>query len=139
MSTRTDQDQSPVAGCEGQGLDSRYLGFFKCFNLGLYFEAHEVLEDLWLEDRLGRDGSFYKGLIQLAAAFVHLERNRPGPAAALFDRARTHLGKYASPHEHLDVSAVRALMADWRNRLAQSGFTGNPLKPDNAPRITLQL
>src|SRR5688500_13861280 len=32
-------------------LDPRYTGYFTCFNLGQYYEAHDVLEDLWLGER----------------------------------------------------------------------------------------
>ena len=71
-------------------LDPHYAGYFELFNRGKFFEAHDVLEHLWLPDRHGANGSFYKGLIQLAGAFVHLQRNRLRPAAALFKLARTN-------------------------------------------------
>jgi predicted metal-dependent hydrolase len=29
-------------------LDPRYTGYFTCFNDAQYYEAHDVLEDLWL-------------------------------------------------------------------------------------------
>jgi hypothetical protein len=65
----------------GQELDAHYLGYFDCFNRQLFYEAHEVLEDLWLKDKYGPNGAFYKGLIQLAGAFVHLQKivRRPLP------------------------------------------------------------
>ena len=31
-------------------LDPRYTGFFACFNERQYYEAHDILEDLWLEE-----------------------------------------------------------------------------------------
>ena len=43
---------------EKSGHDPRYLGYFACFNDGLYYEAHDVLEDLWLHDKHGPDGAF---------------------------------------------------------------------------------
>ena len=75
---------------QGQDLDAHYLGYFACFNRQLFFEAHEVLEQIWLPQRHGPNGAFYKGLIQLAGAFVHLQKNRSGPAAAL-------AGQFAEP------------------------------------------
>ena len=43
------------------------------FNAGLFFESHEHLEEVWQQER-GPVRDFYKGLIQLAAAYVHLGR-----------------------------------------------------------------
>ena len=72
-----------VAAFQGRDLDARYLGYFDCFNRELFYEAHDVLEDLWLLDRKGADGDYYKGLIQLAGAFVHLQKGRLKPCIAL--------------------------------------------------------
>src|SRR5438067_657768 len=32
-------------------LDPHYQGFFQCFNEQRYYEAHDVLEHLWLQNR----------------------------------------------------------------------------------------
>src|ERR1019366_7026896 len=84
-----------------QNYDPQYVSFFECFNRQRFFEAHEVLEALWLPQRQGPNGLFYKGLIQLAGAFVHLQKNRLGPAVALFALAQTNLQKYPANHEGL--------------------------------------
>jgi predicted metal-dependent hydrolase len=107
-----------VAGFQGRGLDARYLGYFDCFNRELFYEAHDVLEDLWLLDRKGQDGDFYKGLIQLAGAFVHLQKGRVGPARALLGLARGNLERYPDSHCRLDVPGVLRLINDWHGRLA---------------------
>ena len=60
----------------GHGVDARFAGYFILFNEQKFYEAHDVLEDLWLPDRHGPNGHFYKGLIQLAGAFVHLQIGR---------------------------------------------------------------
>src|SRR6185437_9106688 len=101
---------------EGQQLDAHYLGYFECFNRQLFFEAHDVLEELWLCDRHGPNGAFYKGLIQLAGAFVHLKKNRLRPAAALFKLADANLEKYPALHEQLSVAEVRELIRNWMGR-----------------------
>ena len=121
----------------GQELDAHYLGYFDCFNRQLFYEAHDVLEELWLADRQGPNGGFYKGLIQLAGAFVHLQNQRLRPAAALFRLARTNLEKYPASHDRLDVAAVIALMDDWANELKACEYAVNPLRENNAPRLEL--
>jgi predicted metal-dependent hydrolase len=123
---------------QGRELDAHYLGYFECFNRGLYFEAHDVLEELWLAQRHGPNYAFYKGLIQLAGAFVHLQKNRLRPAAALFKLADANLEKYPAVHEKLAVTRIRALIHQWLQRLEAGEFVVNPLTPGNEPALTLE-
>lgn len=132
-----------IADLQGRDLDAHYLGWFACFNRGQFYEAHDVLEELWLADRHhGPNGNFYKGLIQFAGAFVHLQKDCPKyprlrPAAALFTLAEENFRAYPALHERLDLDAVRALITDWRGRLQAANFTRNPLTPHNAPKLIL--
>lgn len=139
MSKKSEKIAALIMGCRGRGVDPHYLGYFECFNLGLYFEAHDVLEELWLADRKSPNYSFYKGLIQFAGAFVHLQKHRLRPSAALFKLARTNLLKYPSHHEHLDVAGVLSLIGQWLVQLEENQFTVNPLGPANAPKLSLAL
>jgi hypothetical protein len=126
-----------LRGVDDTGVDPRYAAYFACFNRGLHFEAHEVLEELWLPRRGEHDGDFYKGLIQLAGAFVHLQKNRLRPADALFALAEANLAKYASTHLRLDVAGIRRLIAGWRRQLDAGSFAVNPL--DTGPTPCLEL
>jgi hypothetical protein len=111
-----------VAGLDSLGWDPRYMGWFDCFNRGEFYEAHDVLEDLWLEQ--GKGGSnhrFYKGLIQFAGAFVHLQKARPGPAIALFRLADANFVPYPEFHDGIDLARVRALGAEWIRAVEISG------------------
>jgi len=127
-----------IESFQGHELDAHYLGYFDCFNRQLFYEAHDVLENLWLPDRQGVNGNFYKGLIQLAGAFVHLQKNRLRPSAALFKLASANLEKYSSPHERLNLVAVRQLIAGWLWQLEKDGFLVNPLSTVNVPQLALQ-
>ena len=126
-----------IESFQGQKLDAHYLGYFDCFNRQLFYEAHDVLEDLWLIDRHGADGNFYKGLIQLAGAFVHLQKNRLRPSAALFKLTQANLGKYPHFHQHLDLQAVNDLISGWLGDLERNDFSFNPLTAVNVPQLTL--
>jgi len=137
VSKKSSKVAALIEGCHGQNLDPHYLGYFKCFNRGMFYEAHDVLEELWLRDRFGPSGSFYKGLIQLAGAFVHLQKNRLRPAAALFNLAEANLKKYPTPHESLEVAHVLGLIREWREELQATDFAHNPLTPANAPQLSL--
>ncbi|MCL4788212.1 MAG: DUF309 domain-containing protein [Verrucomicrobia bacterium] len=127
-----------IASFQGQALDAHYLGFFDGFNRQQFYEAHDVLEELWLADRHGSNGAFYKGLIQLAGAFVHLQKARLRPAAALFKLARGNLEKYPEVHERLAVGRVVQLIKEWEAELEAGAFAVNPLRPDRAPQLALQ-
>lgn len=102
-----------MKGLEGGPFDAHYLGFFRCFNEQLYFEAHDVLEELWLRQGKGANYAFYKGLIQLAGAFVHLQKNRLGPASALFRLAEGNLRQYPARHDGLEVGKVLEMIREW--------------------------
>jgi len=106
-----------VAAFRGRNLDAHYLAYFDCFNRQLFYEAHDLLEALWLADRRCPDGDFYKGLIQLAGAFVHVQKNRAGPACALLRLARANLQKYPRRHQQLDLATVLSLIDGWSSRL----------------------
>ncbi|MEI9959976.1 MAG: DUF309 domain-containing protein [Limisphaerales bacterium] len=120
------------------GVDPRYAGYFALFNQQKFYESHDVLEDLWLPDRHGPNGNFYKGLIQLAGAFVHLQKNRLRPSAALFKLAHANLEKYPAVHERLNLAAVLLLIAGWLRQLERGGFEVNPLSRVNVPHLGLQ-
>jgi predicted metal-dependent hydrolase len=119
-------------------LDPHYSGYFQLFNEQKFYEAHDVLENLWLPQRQGANGNFYKGLIQLAGAFVHLQKNRLRPSAALFKLAPANLQKYPREHEHLDLNGVGNLISKWLADLESSQFKVNPLTPKNLPRLSLE-
>jgi len=122
----------------GQDYDPHYVEYFERFNRHRFFEAHEVLEELWLLQRLGPNGPFYKGLIQLAGAFVHWQKNRPGPAAALLGLARANLREYPMIHEGLNVAGALAMVEEWLSRLKAAGAAGQPLPQTSPPQLRLE-
>jgi len=133
---------------DGKPLHPCYRGFFQCFNERRYYEAHDVLEHLWLE-RKDEDHLFFKGLIQVAGAFVHLQKQflRPGhpkdgrrlrPAARLFHLGMKNLEGFRPRHMHLDVEAVHQLCERQAAEITRSGFTINPWHPENAPSLFLE-
>jgi predicted metal-dependent hydrolase len=137
VSRKSQQIAAVIRHLEGRELEAHYLGYFECFNQQLFYEAHDVLEELWLLERKNDDGLFYKSLIQLAGAFVHLQKNRLRPAAALFKLARTNLQSYPATHQHLDLEGVRGMIEKWLRELESGNFNVNPLHPATAPKVNL--
>ncbi len=91
------------------------------FNEGRFFESHEHFEEIWQYER-GPVRDLYKGLIQIAAGFVHLSRgNRHGSERLL----RTALG-YLAPYRErgalgFDVEAIATAAEDVYRRIAVAG------------------
>jgi predicted metal-dependent hydrolase len=124
-----------------------YRAFFRCWNEQLYYEAHDVLEQLWLNNDTA-DDNFFKGLIQAAGAFVHLKKNfehpthakhsrRLRPAVKLFELAEKNLSSFAPQHHALDVSALIDLLQRTRQKITDSDFELNPWSPKNSPKVDL--
>jgi predicted metal-dependent hydrolase len=116
-------------------LNTHYIQYFELFNQGRYFEAHEALEVLWLAERGKERADFFKALIQLAGAFVHMEKGRLSPAAALFKLALGYLGKYPAFYEHWDTQRGLALIRDWLTALEEDRTT-NPLSRLAPPQLS---
>jgi predicted metal-dependent hydrolase len=128
-------------------LDPCYQGYFTCFNAGNYYEAHDVLEHLWLKRR-DENYEFYKGLIQIAGAFVHLKLQslypdhpkhgrRLQPAVRLFLRGIEHIAPYGPRHLRLDVAALCRLCTGIASEIAAGEFSRNPWDPARMPRLEL--
>ncbi len=145
-----DRMEAFVAGLDADpalALHPCYQGYFQCFNEARYYEAHDVLEHLWLGGgRTDPDHAFYKGLIQLAGAFVHLQKQRARPehakdgrrlrpAVRLFALATANLAAYGPRHLSLNVDGVLALCAAQVAVIVGSDFTRNPWSPQAAPQI----
>ena len=56
--------------------DPRFLKGIDEFNQQLFFECHETLEEIWLEEH-GEDRKFYQGIIQIAAGYYKLQQGVP--------------------------------------------------------------
>ena len=123
-----------------------YRAYFQCWNEQRYYEAHDVLEQVWLKKDTA-DDDFFKGLIQAAGAFVHLQKNfehpqhakhsrRLRPAVRLFALAETNLQPFAPRHHGLDVSSLIELLKRHRELIERSHFETNPWSPTTAPKLT---
>ena len=134
-------------GVDPRGRDVRYAAYFHHFNRGDYYEAHDVLESLWLEKgRQAREAAFYQGLIQLAGGFVHLRKHhehpnhrvhgqRLHPAARLLALAEKNIQPYGQEWEGLETGPVLHLAKETIRRLEAEAFKKNPWEPGKRPKI----
>ncbi len=96
--------------------------FIGLFNVGRFFDAHEVLEDIWRSvpnlpsRRLLR--LHLQGMIQLAVAFHHASTGNRAGARSVLDRATRNIIGAGSSLPDLDFPQLLAGLADWRKHLA---------------------
>ena len=98
--------------------------FRNCFNRKEFYEAHDVLEVIWLPRRRTTEGELWKGIIQLAAAFVHVQKGRKGPALSLLRSALPRLRGATCPGESLDVPAAIMMGEAWEARVTDCPAEG---------------
>ena len=128
-----------------------YRAFFHCWNEHHYYEAHDVLEQVWLDKTISReDAQYFKGLIQAAGAFVHLQKQfehpthpkhgrRLGPAVRLFQLAEKNLAGLGRRRHGFNLVQFREMLARHTQIIVESGHKINPWSPENAPQLKLSL
>lgn len=80
-----------------------YIQFFVHYHQEEYWEAHEVLEELW---QTQRDNHFYHGLIQVAAIMHQLKKGKVRGARKLATTALGYLEPSAPYKEGIEISEV---------------------------------
>lgn len=76
------------------------------FNSGEYFDAHEELEHAWMNDRgPGRD--LYRGILQVAVAYLQIERGNYRGAVKMFLRVRQWLDPLPDVCRGVNVAQLR--------------------------------
>lgn len=127
------------------GYHPCYLEYFRLFNAQEYYEAHDVLEHIWLGSE-GERYIFYKALIQFAGGFVHLQHHhrepshrihgrRLRPAGRLFRRSVELLDGFPADYDGIALNDVIAVALQTAAELESSSFATNPWHPDRAPRL----
>ena len=86
------------------------------FNAREFWNAHESWETIWLV-AASEVEQFLQGLIQLAAAYHHVQRGTYRGAIRLFEAALRRLEPYASGYCDLDRASAEAAARQMRERL----------------------
>lgn len=73
------------------------------FNRGEFFEQHETLERLWLEEArpIRR---LYQGILQIGVAMLHIQRRNHHGAVYMLTRGRGYLQPFAPVCQGVDVA-----------------------------------
>jgi len=109
---------SPNGADFNRGLD--------LFNRAHFFDAHEVLEDVWRS--IPRDGPrdrpssrhlrlHVQGMVQLAVAFHHQSKGNQVGARSVLERALRNLNGADSSFPDLDLDRLRTELTIWQRFL----------------------
>jgi predicted metal-dependent hydrolase len=125
-----------------QELQSGVAAFVEAFNRAHFFDAHEVLEDVWRA--LARDGPrdrpsrrHLQGMVQLAVAFHHESTDNHVGARSVLERAMRNLNGADSSFPDLDLDRLRAELALWRRYLddSEGALGGRDVRRHAAPAL----
>jgi len=108
------------------------------FNRGEFFEAHEVLEDVW-RAAPAAERKFLQGLIQIAVALHHHSRGNSVGARSLLARAVGNLNCYPEEFAGIELAMLRGSLRAWQ--VALENGTPPPALPQvrRHPASNLEL
>lgn len=95
-----------VSGACQSSLPPLALRGLELFNAGEYFEAHEALETAWRDER-GAVRELYRGILQIAVAYYHIQRGNYRGAVKMFMRSRAWLDPFPGQCCGIDLAGFR--------------------------------
>jgi predicted metal-dependent hydrolase len=104
------------------------------FNQQLFFECHETLEEIWLEER-GEDRKFYQGIIQIAAGYFKLQQGVPAGAIKLWRMGLEKLEPYSPVYLGVELASFSAAVKRHLDELEMVQKTGIPSPTFAAPTL----
>jgi hypothetical protein len=118
--------QAPLSNLALKGLEK--------FNQGEYFDAHEFLEEAWKDDETPAR-ELYRAILQVAVAYLQIERGNYNGAVKMFLRMRQWIDPLPDECRGVDVAGLRAdayavharLLSQGRGLIA--GFDRSLFKP----------
>ena len=101
-----------------------YIRGIELFNRAEFYDAHEVLEDVW-RPLAGEQRVFLQGLIQVAVALHHHSTGNVVGARSLLRRAAKNLSRCPEVYCDLELPEFRISLETWQVALDE----GQPTPP----------
>lgn len=119
------------SAAEGNARDGLSLqSGIDLFNAQKFWEAHEAWERDWLAAE-GEPKLFLQGLIQLAAAYHHVQRRTFRGGVRLFDAALEKLSRFENGYAGVNRTEACATAQKHRERIAR----GDDVAADELPKL----
>lgn len=87
-------------------LHPRAAEGLRLFNEGKYFEAHEALEEAWLDEK-GKVRDLYRGILQVGVTYLHITRGNYNGAVKVYKRSQRWLKDWADVCRGIEVGKLR--------------------------------
>jgi predicted metal-dependent hydrolase len=104
----------------------------RLYDAGEFFAAHEAWESVWLRAQ-EPEKTFLQGLIQVTAAFHHLQRNNPQGTALLLQAALGRLEHYPARFGDISVTVLCDDIRAWLQAL-EADAPASQLGPESRKR-----
>jgi hypothetical protein len=106
----------------------------RCYRSEEFFEAHEHWEGVWLTCQ-EPEKTLLQALIQITAAFHHLQRGNPAGTTSLLRRALRRLDRFSAEYEGVAVGPLRESVRAWLEALDGMGM-GVGAGVEGSPQIS---
>jgi uncharacterized protein len=100
-----------------------------------YFPAHEAWETAWKQARGTDEAEFFKGLSQMGAGYVHLQRGNAHGAVTLLRRAARRVGRYPDGHRGVATLALHDRLEADAQRVEDGDLIPGEGVVFDAPRV----
>jgi uncharacterized protein len=91
--------------------DEAIMRAVELFNDERYWEAHEALEYVW-KNATGTEKEILNGIILVAAAFVHDEKDEQDICISILQRAKRKLDRTSDKYHGIDIIKIVELLSD---------------------------
>ena len=111
---------------------SRLIAAVNKFNQRDFFECHEILEDIWFDER-GSSRNLYQGLLHIAVGFYHLtKKNNFKGTIIQLTKAEEKLVRFPEVFHGVDLAKLLKQVRSIKKRLIKKQV------PKRLPKIILQ-
>jgi len=104
------------------GKDEAIARAVQLFNDEKYWEAHETLEYIW-KNSTGIEKEILNGIILIAAAFVHDEKDEQNVCISILQRARKKLDRASGIYHGIDTNRIAEMISEIINTGRVERFT----------------
>jgi predicted metal-dependent hydrolase len=104
------------------------------FNQQLFFECHETLEEIWLEEH-GEDRRFYQGVIQIAAGYFKWQQGVPAGALKLWRMGLEKIEPYCPVYLGVDLASLAEMVKEHLQDLELAQQRGSEWPSLNFPTL----
>lgn len=115
---------------KGTRRPSKFLHGIALFNRAEFFDAHEVLEDVW-RAAPEEEKKFLQGIIQVAVALYHYGNGNSIGARSVLRRAFRNLSRYPEGFGGVHLAGFLHSISDWQRAMDE----GRPVPP--LPKIVV--